>query len=365
MTGLEMQQTLLEFEKARIHSLLFCLLYFVIAVGISFLLRFIIGLFTPVNIIGSILIFIPILFLAFILTADPVQTYQVNFKKGLLKECVPRSIPSFLYMPEKDINKLEFILSGLFITTVSDFQSNGIAEGKLGDFFIRFSDVEAFRSVKKRRTGKTGQSTSEILDQNEISVFKGFFVVLENQSDLSSNLNTDWRVSLLPRKKSLISYANSMSIIYNPAESTIEYYNALKNRVERNRFENNQFPSVERLPAGTYEISRSDSEEVAVDDPEFNKHFIAYAKDENARKLLQNQLLRQKLVEISDTWKDDIYLSLSTTRCYVAFCYKKNFLSPNIIVPLKRKMELKITENMENLALAIKTASIIAGEMGK
>ena len=90
---------------------------------------------------------------------------------------------------------------------------------------------------------------------------------------------------------------------------------------------------------------------VKLEDPEFEKHFVVYSKDQiEARYILSTSLMR-RIVDFKKKTKKDIHLSFVGSKVYVAISYVRDLFEPRVFQTLLSFEPIQ--QYFEDLSLAI------------
>jgi hypothetical protein len=374
MVQTDLVQALREVEKYRVNSLLFCLIPFGALLGFSFLLRYIIQFFAKPGIVGIVAIFLFPLFLAFILSASVVQPYKDKFRKDLIPKLISGFYPKIVFLPDKHLKTIDICKSSVFIADAFEgFTGEGLLEINSDGYNARAELIHASISNRwYRSSGKQGLTKHQ---GNPHSGFSGFFSIIdlaESNPDFSgkevsfvvipcgSSLSKDISAVALtmnfdpdPEKESWTQEV-SVSEKETPQSGALKY-------LQRNSILKKAHSLLEKKElTEKLQLIWQASEQVPVEDSEFNSHFVAYAKTPGAIRLIQNSIFRHKFIEIRDKWKFPMYFSVQGTKCYVAFSRKDDLFCPSIWAPLNEKTETQLKNDIEELLSLIRSAVSIA-----
>ena len=90
---------------------------------------------------------------------------------------------------------------------------------------------------------------------------------------------------------------------------------------------------------------------VKMDDPEFEKLFVVYSKDQIEARYILSTSLMKRIIDFKKKTKKDIYLSFINNKIFVAISYYKNLFEPRIFSTLINFDLIK--EYYEDMVIAI------------
>jgi hypothetical protein len=374
MIEIDINQALREVEKYRINSLLFCLIPFGVLLGFSFLLRYIIQLFAKPGIVGTVVIFLFPLFLAFILSASVVQPYKDKFRKDLIPKLISGFFPKIAFLPDKHLKTIDVCRSSMFIADAFEgFTGEGLLEINSDGYNAQAELIHTFISNRwYRSSGKQGLTK---IQGNPHSGFSGFFSIIDLAESNLAFSGKEVSLVVMPRGSSLSKDISAVALTMNfdpdpekeswtqevsVSEKETPQSGALKYLQRNSIFKKAHSLFEKKEFAEKLQLVWQASEQVVVEDTEFNNRFIAYAKTPDATGLVQNSMFRHKLVEIRNKWDYPTYFSIQGTRCYVAFAKKNDLFVPSIWVPINAKVESRIKNTIEELSSLIRSTVSLA-----
>jgi hypothetical protein len=380
MAQSDIDLALQDLEKTRIKSLLFCIIPFCVLTGFSFLLKYLIQHFTNPGVVGTVLIFLFPLFLALILSASVMYPYKDQFRKNIVPKLMSSFFSRSTFSPGKHLNAVETFKSNMFIT--DSYAGNDY----YGLFTIKEQECSVLAEMVRIGVGKHNVGSSHRwLTKSGNGGFHGLFIKIdlpELRPDFSSK---EENFVVMPHGRSLSEDISSvtLTIAYNPnieretwaQMSSFAYKDNPKVFKTVKRLIDSQIQKMEDSQkvqsfvqsylekhelTDNLQLIWQASEQVPVEDSEFNSHFVAYAKTPEAKRLIQNSMFRHKFMEIREKWKLPMYFSVQGTKCYVAFSKKNDLFCPSIWVPLNKKTETRLKSDVEELLSLIRSAVSIA-----
>jgi len=259
-------------------------------------LVFIIGtvlviILNPIVLILMIGIIIPLAFLA----GKISKGYNSDFKERVIKNIVNFIDPNLSYHPDSCIPEFLYMSSKLFPRTTDRYRGDDLVQGKIGETEIKFSEIHSeYKTQSKNGT-------------NWHTIFKGLFFV----ADFNKRFKSETRV--LP-----------------------DVAQKMFGNIVGNFFQN---------------LNKFRGELIKMDDPEFEKLFVVYGKDQIEARYILSPSLMKRVTEFKKKTKKDIYLSFINNNIFVAITYYKNLFEPKIFSTLINFDVIK--EYYEDMALAI------------
>ncbi|NLL28493.1 MAG: DUF3137 domain-containing protein [Bacteroidales bacterium] len=221
-----------------------------------------------------------------------------DFKSQIIGNIVQFVNPSLQYEAHKCISYNDFKRSRIFLQDVDRYRGDDLVYGMIDKTQISFSEIKA--EYETHSTDSDGNSSSEWH-----TLFKGIFFV----ADFNKDFNT----------------------------STI----VLPNRFGKG-FLGNFFKKIN--------LNRKEKF-VALEDPNFNKHFVVYSMDQVEARYILSPALMQRIVEFKEKRKEPIYISFVKSQMYIAISYKRDLFEPRYFAKIANYK--KINEYYQDLQLAV------------
>jgi hypothetical protein len=185
-----------------------------------------------------------------------------EFKQDMIRPLVAHLAPSAVYRPDAHIPREDFMDSGLYQVEPVAFRGDDLAEGRLGDVDLRFSELDV--EHVDRSTDKSGRGTA----------FKGLFFVADFHKEFAGfTIVRPRRPRVLATYASRASHAEKM----NAGLAFTEHLMAVRWSPDASRY--------------------SPLQEVQLEDPAFAECFDVYATDQVEARYILSPAMMQRLLE--------------------------------------------------------------------
>jgi hypothetical protein len=184
-----------------------------------------------------------------------------ELKREVIRPLVQHVAPSATYHPDRHVPQHVFEESGLYQLKPSVFRGDDLAEGRLGDVDLRFSELEV-EHVVRSRDGSSRQT-----------VFKGLFFVADFHKEFAG-----FTIVRPRRPRVLGTYASRASLAEKMSAGL-----AFTEHLMGTRWS----PGASRYGA---------LQEVALEDPTFAEHFDVYATDQVETRYILSPAMMERLL---------------------------------------------------------------------
>ncbi|HOJ64446.1 MAG TPA: DUF3137 domain-containing protein [Spirochaetota bacterium] len=260
--------------------------------GIGLILPII--LFFIIPLLGIIL-GIGIIVLWIFLAIKASKGYKSDFKSKIIHRIIKFIDKNLEYFPEDKITEVQYMASRLFPRTPDRYNGDDYVRGKIGETEIEFSEIHS----EYKTESKNGTQWH--------TIFKGLFFI--------ANFNKKFKSETM--------------VLPDVAQKM--FGNLIGNFLQgMNKFR---------------------GELIKMDDPEFEKLFVVYGKDQIEARYILTPSLMKRITEFQKKSKKSIYLSFINNKIYVAISYYKNLFEPKIFSTLINFDLIK--EYYEDMSLAI------------
>jgi Protein of unknown function (DUF3137) len=372
MESFDIESSLKALEKERRTLLLRSIIPFVLAIGFSFLLRYVLQRFFNIGIVGTVFVFFFPLGFAYVMMAFITYPFMKKYKREIVSKYIESRFPSLTFSPRTHFHEIEICKSNMFISDgYNGLNRQGILATRLEGYKAQ-AELISLNVDDLRNNGKITASGD--------AGFNGLLVCLESDKPTVNDTDGGSNFVIMPRSRALAPNISTVILpilydqrdesrgMYQPPECSILFKNGGKDIPEfANKMMNKIIPP-EKLQAlclakdlpDKIQLVWQASEEVQVEDKDFCENFVAYAKNQNGKNVVLNSFFRHKLLEIKNIQKKDFYFSLTGGKCYAAFSEWDNLFVPGIWTPVNSKTELRIKNEIENLISLINSATALA-----
>jgi hypothetical protein len=207
------------------------------------------------------------------------KAFVADFKREVIEKIIHFISPDLSYQPTNFIGVDSFERSRLFLTRIDRYKGDDYVFGKIDKTQFWFSEVKA----EYRTTNSKGQTQWQIL-------FKGLFFVAD------FNKHFEGTTVVLPNRLGNSGIARILQKV-NLARS-------------------------EKL--------------LQLEDPEFNKYFVAYGDDQVVSRYVLSTSLMQRLKDFRKKSDKPVYVSFVNSFLYLAIGYTKNLFEPSFFRSLTK-----------------------------
>ncbi|MBU0762912.1 MAG: DUF3137 domain-containing protein [Candidatus Altiarchaeota archaeon] len=205
--------------------------------------------------------------------------YRKDYKAQVMPKIVKYLDEGLVYDFNRKISREEFKRSGIFVSRLDAYTGEDYVCGKLGKTQIEFSEIHA--QEKHETTDSRGHRRTHYA-----TVFKGIFFIADFNK----------------------SFKQQTIVLPDTAEKL--FGNMIGGFL--------QSKNIMRPPL------------VKMEDPEFEKHFVVYGKDQIEARYLLSTSLMQRITEFKKKTGKNIYLSFVDDKLMVAIPYKKDQFEPKL-----------------------------------
>ena len=200
-------------------------------------------------------------FIYYMIVSKRLEALKTRFKAEVVAKIVSFIDSSLTYSKFGYIEKSEYKESKLFLPHIEEYSGSDLVSGTIGKTNFRFSEIESFR---KTQPG----------DKNIIQViFIGMFFVC----DFNKNFKTETVV--LP-------------------DVGERYFGSLGTKYQKMNMSRDEF--------------------VKMEDPEFEKYFVVYSKDQIEARYILTPSLMKKITELKIRTNKGIFLSFIHSKIFIA-----------------------------------------------
>lgn len=234
--------------------------------------------------------------LGFILTSIASKEYRKNFKSRIISRIIKFVDDNLVYQPEGSVSKSDFVNSNIFRHSCDRFSGEDHISGVIGKTSIEFSEVVA---QYKTTTGSGSKKKTTYT-----TYFKGIFFIADFNKE----------------------FTTSTYVLPDIAEKT---FGKLGQKLQS-------------MNIGRGELIR-------LENPEFEKEFVVYGKDQVESRYILSTSLMQRILDFKKKWNAKVYLSFIHSKVHIAIYMKKNLFETRLF---KSIVDYKfIEENMNYLVL--------------
>ncbi len=241
----------------------------------------------------------------YVMSQQPYADYKEGFKLKIISRLLKKLDPSLTIEPTYGIIENEFVGSNLFGTTPDRYYTEDLVRGNAGKTGLYFSDVHA--EYKTETTDSKGRRQVTWHD-----IFKGIIFV----ADFNKNFNG-------------VTYCRPKNI----ASSVAAWFS-------------------EAIP-----VFSSDFELVELENNSFCDEFITRSSDQIEARYLLTPALMEKICELNTSHGDNICLSFTDSKLYIAFPMNNGFseasLTKSIQEPSYLDQDIYIIEFMYGIVDAL------------
>ncbi len=196
--------------------------------------------------------------------------YTVDFKSRIIQPLIEAIDDNLSYSQNGYVSQHHFKRSKIFRHRVDRFSGNDLVKGNIEDIPIRFSDIHAEYKTKDSK-GNTSWHT----------IFNGLFILAEFNKHFKS------KTIILP-------------------DTAEKHFGSL---------------------IGKWLQSKNVSREalVKMDDPEFEKYFVVYSKDQIEARYILTHSMMQRLIEFKKRSKANVFVSFVGSQIHIAIETGDNF----------------------------------------
>ncbi|DAB33034.1 MAG: hypothetical protein PWQ42_221 [Sulfurospirillum sp.] len=229
-----------------------------------------------------------------------VKTFQRSFKDEVIQKLVSFVSPKLFYSKDSSISRLEYDSSFLFPSSIDKFNGDDLIKGEIDGVSIKFSELH---TQKKKKSSK-GQTYY-------VNIFKGLLFIAD------FNKHFKGRTIVMPDKS-------------------------------------------ERLIGGFSHFFQSLSghgELIKLDNPEFEREFVVYGSDQIEARYILSHSLMQNILELKKLIKEDISLSFSGSKIYLAVHKTSSSFEPRIYKKVDSFDEIKLY--FQTISLVVEVVKIL------
>ena len=222
------------------------------------------------------------------------KDYIVEFKILVIDRIIHFIDENLNYNHKDYIPKSTFMLSQIFKTKPNRYKGDDLVSGRVGETKIRFCELNA---EYKSGSGKNSSTRT---------VFKGLFFIGDFNKDFSCQ----------------------MVVLPDTAEKFLG-----------------------RIGQKLQSMNLARDKLIKLDDPEFEKYFVAYSNDQVGARYILSTSLMKRIVDFKKRSNRNIHLSFVGSMVFVSISYTRNLFEPRIFRTL---LDFEpIREYFEDLQLAI------------
>ncbi len=304
----ELRASLLELDSSRKEIMQWTLLFLAILIpslfGIVAVVRFAL-LPDLLSILIGLAIGLTLLSIYVLKIHEPRKTLNSEYKRKIVKKMLAFVSPDLDYHPETGISEREYMQSGLYTKDPDRYKSEDRAVGMLGRTKLEFSEIHS--EYKTESTDSKGHKS-----ETWHTIFRGVFVIADFNKDFSS------KTLVLP-------------------DLCEKYFGFIGKAVQSWK------PGPEEL--------------VKLEDPDFEKQFVVYSRDQiEARYLLSPSLMRKILglrEQLLPLNKGRLSISFVSSKMFIAIPVETNLFEASVWTPLWDKKTLSLYFSFLNFCVGI------------
>lgn len=222
-----------------------------------------------------------------------------SFKQKIIRRQIMFFDESLEYNPDGMISEEKFKRSAIFMSRIDRYDGNDLVYGKIGKTAIEFSEINA--EYEKQSTDSQGHSSTSYE-----TIFKGLFFI--------ADFNKDFRTRTVVLPDFAERYLGNAGKIFHRMNFT-------------------------RDPL------------VKLEDPDFEKEFVVYGKDQIEARYILSPSLMKRMVDFKRKHGVNVWFSFVDSCVFVAIWVRKNLFEPRIF---RTNMNYKLySENFKYLELCI------------
>lgn len=235
--------------------------------------------FAPLLIAGLVVAVVAGIVLYAVRIGSPAGKLKRTYKERAVGSIVQAMEPGMTFTPRQGVSEPDFVRSRLFSTTPDRYRCEDGLQGTIGKTAVQISEVKA----EERRTSTDSKGNTRT---HYVTIFDGVFMIADFHKE----------------------FRNPVRVLPDTAERL--------------------FGGLGKMLQGFTPFSSEDL--VYLEDPEFEKEFVVYGKDQvEARYLLSTAFLR-RLLDLKRNWNSAVRLSLIDNLVFLAIPHSRDLLEPNL-----------------------------------
>lgn len=211
--------------------------------------------------------------------------YRKSFKEKIIKSIVKLIDEKLEYFCDGFVDQNTFLKSKLFKKYPDEYSGDDLIKGRIGDTEVEFSEIEALYKTRKI----TGKVEWHI-------IFSGLFFI----ADFNKYFNND------------------LVILPDIAEKKLGYIGKMMQSIN---------PDRDRL--------------IKMEDPEFEKIFVVYGKDQIEARYILTPALMSRITAFHKTCEGNIYISFIGSKINIAISYSRNLFEPRLFWMFQKHQQME------------------------
>lgn len=215
---------------------------------------------------------------AYFKLSNPIAHYKQEFKSRIIHSIIKFIDNSLQYFPTDKLSRDFFQKCGIFKHRIDRYNGDDLVTGTLGATQVEFSEIHA--EYKTTTTDSKGRTSTQWH-----TIFKGLL--------FSADFNKNFNINTF--------------VLTDTAEKLFGF-----------------------LGKKLQSISKSHGDLVSLENPEFEKSFVVYSRDQIEARYLLTPVLMEKILEFKNKSAKNIQLSFVDSRLFVTLPYSRDLFEPKI-----------------------------------